>query len=70
MNVSDVGRLNKVEHDLKCAVLIVYVNEFWPVNLRNGDENVMKKVVSWGGCCRFCDDETSRECEWMWCDVV
>ena len=63
MNFPNVGGHDEMENSLKCAVLIVMVNELGPVSRRNGDENVMKQVVPWCGGGGFCDQETAWKFE-------
>ena len=55
MNFPNVGCFDKVENSLECAVLIVLINKLGPVSRWNGNENVMKEIVSWSGGNGICD---------------
>ena len=47
MDLSNVGGFDKVEDSLECAMPIVLVNKFGPMNRWNGDKDVMKEIVAW-----------------------
>ena len=59
VNVSYVLGFDEVEYGLESTVLVVVVDELGPVCGRNGDEDVVQKVVPWSFGSGFGDNNST-----------